>query len=177
VPHGAEGAGVGIWGARVLVVDDEGFLEAAGRLLRARGADVITVTTAGAALATVIGVTPDVLVVDVTVPGLDGVGLLRAVRALSPEKGGQVPAVAVDEPALPGERGDAREEAAFQAQLTRPFDPAELVAMVERLAGLAVERRRRALDRRHWPRDVSRDRRAEVRDGGPAPCSPETDYL
>jgi hypothetical protein len=36
--------------------------------------------------------------------------------------------------------------------------------MVDRLAGHAVERRRCSLDRRQWPRDVWRDRRAEVRD-------------
>lgn len=153
-----------IWGARVLLVDDDlELLEAAGRLLRAGGADVIAVPTGGAALATIIGVTPDVIVVDTTLPGLDAIGLLRAVRALSPEKGGQVPAITLD--GCGGEPLDARWESAFQGHLTKPFDPAELVAMVERLAGLAVERRRRPLDRRHWPRDVSRERRAEVREG------------
>jgi CheY-like chemotaxis protein len=168
VPHDSGGAGLGIWGARVLVVDDDqGMLEGASRLLRARGADLITVPTAGAALATVIGVTPDVLVVDITMPGLDGIGLLRAVRSLSPEKGGQVPTVTVGAFALVGERLEVWREAAFQGHLTKPFDPEELVAVVERLAGRAVERRQRALDRRHWPRDVSRDRRAEVRGEGP----------
>jgi CheY-like chemotaxis protein len=167
---------VGIWGARVLVVDDDlELLEAAGRLLRMGGADVIAVPTPGAALATVIGVTPDVIVVDTAMPGLDAIGLLRAIRALSPEKGGQVPAVALAACALAAERLEAW-EAAFQGHLTKPFDPADLVAMVERLAGLAVERRQRALDRRHWPRDVSRERRAEVREGR-ASSSPETGYF
>ena len=160
---------MGIWGARVLVVDgDQGTLEAPGRLLRACGADVITVPTAGAALATVIGVIPDVLVVDMTLPGLDGIGLLRAVRSLSPEKGGQVPAVIIGAPDLVGE--------AFQGHLTTPIEPVDLAALVERLAGRAVERRRRTLDRRHWPRDVSRDRRAEVRDDLPA-VSPDNGYF
>jgi two-component system CheB/CheR fusion protein len=168
---------VGIWGARVLVVDDDQeMLEEAIRLLRAGGADVITVPTAGAALATVIGVTPDVLVVDTTMPGLDAMGLLRAVRALSPEKGGQVPAVTLAACAGAGERLEVSRQAAVQGQLTKPFDPAELVAIVERLAGLAVERRQRALDRRHWPRDVSRERRAEVREGR-ASAWPETGYF
>lgn len=168
---------MGIWGARVLIVDDgEGILDAVGGQLGARGADVITVSTAGAALATVIGVTPDVLVVDVTAPGLDGVGLLRAVRALSPEKGGQIPAVAVVESAPESELVDAWREAGFQGQLMMPFEPAELVDMVERLAGRAVERRRSALDRRHWPRDVFRDRRAEVRGEWPT-AWPENGYF
>lgn len=168
---------MGIWGARVLVVDDDPeVLGPAGPLLRAAGADVITVPTSGAALATMIGVTPDVLVVDVTRPGLDGIGLLRAIRALSPEKGGQVPAIVLAGFALAADGLEGLRDVPIQAGLTKPFDPPELVAMVERLAGHAVERRRRALDRRHWPRDVARDRRAEVRGERPAGSSPEPDY-
>jgi len=167
---------VGIWGARVLVVDDDQeMLGAAGPLLRAGGADVIAVPTAGAALATVIGVTPDVILVDTTTPGRDAIGLLRAIRGLSPEKGGQVPAITLAAGALPEERLEAWRQAACQGHLTKPFDPAELVAMVERLAGRAVERRQRALDRRHWPRGVVRERRAEVREGRSPP--PETGYF
>jgi CheY-like chemotaxis protein len=158
---------LGIWGARVLVVDeDERMVETAGRLLRAAGADVIAVPSAGAALATVIGVIPDVIVVDTTLPGLDAIGLLRAIRALSPEKGGQVPAIIL----VAGQGCEASWPAAFQAYLTKPFEPPDLIVLVERLAGIAVERRERTLDRRHWPRDVSRERRAEVREGGPHGC-------
>jgi two-component system CheB/CheR fusion protein len=167
---------VAIWGARVLVVvDDVATLEEAGRLLRAGGADVIVVETAGAALATVIGVTPDVIVVDLTTAGLDAAGLLRAIRALSPEKGGQVPAITLAAGSAADDPLAVSQDAAIQGRLATPFDPAELVAMVDRLAGLAVERRRRALDRRHWPRDVSRDRRAEVR-GGPLSDEGETGW-
>src|SRR5204862_1817634 len=109
-------------------------------------------------------------------PGFDAIGLLRAIRGLSPEKGGQVPAITLAGRAQAGERLEAWRQAAFQGQLTKPFDPADLVAMVERLAGLAVERRQRALDRRHWPREVSCERRAEVRDGR-VWSSPETGYF
>lgn len=156
-----------IWGARVLFVDDgEEMLEAAARVLRARGADIIMVPSAGAALATVIGIVPDVLVVDLSLPAHDGMGFVRAVRSLSPEKGGQVPAITLSAVPLAGERQQAWLEAGFQGHFVKPFEPADLAALVERLAGRAVERRRRALDRRHWPRDVSRDRRAEVRGEG-----------
>lgn len=161
---------MGIWGARVLVVDDDQeILAAAARLLRARGADVITVSTAGAALATVIGVTPDVLVVDITLPEHDGIGLLRAVRSLSPEKGGQVPAVTLSACPLAGEQLEAWREARFEGHLVKPFEPADLAALVEQVAGRAVERRRCALDRRQWPRDVSHDRRLEVRGSNSPP--------
>jgi CheY-like chemotaxis protein len=149
-----------------MVDDDVDSLGAAGRALRERGADVILVPGAGAALATVIGVVPDVLVVDVMLPALDGIGFVRAVRSLSPEKGGQVPAITVSAIPLTGSVLEAWREAALQGHLQKPLEPADLAALVERLAGRAVERRRQALDRRHWPRDVSHDRRLEVR--GPA---------
>jgi len=160
---------MGIWGARVVIVDDDvEALEPAGRLLHERGADVIMVPTAGAALATVIGVVPDVLVVDVTEAAHDGMGFVRAVRSLSPEKGGQVPAITLSAAPLAGEQLEAWLGTGFQGHFVKPFDPADLAALVERLAGRAVERRHRALDRRLWPRDVSRDRRAEVRGEGGA---------
>jgi CheY-like chemotaxis protein len=158
---------VGIWGARVLFVDDGGEpLEAAALVLRQRGADVILVPTVGAALATVIGVVPDVVVVDITVPAHDGIGFVRTVRSLSPEKGGQVPAITLSAVPLAGARLEAWRQAALQGHFQKPFEPADLAALVERLAGRAVERRQRTLDRRQWPRDVSHDRRAEVRGEG-----------
>jgi CheY-like chemotaxis protein len=157
---------VPIWGARVLFVGDgEHMLDAAARVLQAHGGDVIVVPTTGAALATVIGIVPDVLVVDLTLTALDGLGFVRALRSLSPEKGGQVPAITLSASPLVGEPLQAWLEAGFQGHFVKPFEPAELAALVERLAGRAVERRRRALDRRYWPRDVSHDRRAEVRQG------------
>ena len=132
---------MGIRGARVLVVDDDvESLEAVARLLRGRGAQVITVSSPGCALATVIGVVPDVMVVDLDMPGQHGIGLVRAI----------------------------------QGHLAKPLDAEALVELVDRLAGHAVERRRMALDRRQWPRDVSRDRRAEVRDEASATCAVET---
>jgi len=158
---------VGIWGARVLFVDDgDERVDAAARVLRERGADVIGVFSAGAALATVIGVVPDAVVVDITPPAQDGMGFVRAVRSLSPEKGGQVPAITLSAVPLAGERLRAWREAGVQGHFQKPFEPADLAALVERLAGRAVERRRRALDRRQWPRDVSHDRRAEARGDG-----------
>jgi two-component system, chemotaxis family, CheB/CheR fusion protein len=158
------GTGVGIWGARVLFVGDGGeILEAAARVLRGRGADVILVPGAGAALATVIGVVPDVMVVDITLPAHDSIGFVRAVRSLSPEKGGQVPVLTLSAAPLAGNRLQAWHEAGLQGHFQKPFDPLDLAALVDQLAGLAVERRHRALDRSHWPRDVSRDRRLEIR--------------
>jgi two-component system CheB/CheR fusion protein len=165
---------MGIWGARVVAVDDDiATLEVVAAVLRRHGAEVITVSSPGAALATVIGVVPDVLIVDIVMPGQDGIGLVRAVRGLSPEKGGQVPAVTLTGAELTGDRLEAWRAAGFQGHLTKPLDADVLVALVDRLAGQAVERRRRLLDRREWPRDVQRDRRAEVREDSLLASDPE----
>jgi CheY-like chemotaxis protein len=70
----------------VLVVDDDaGLLDVIGRGLRGRGYEVICAATAGEALATVAGTTEiDLLLVDVAMPGLDGLGLAREAKAMRP---------------------------------------------------------------------------------------------
>jgi hypothetical protein len=82
-----------LWGARIVVVDeDSDHVEAMTRLLARAGAQVIQVDHPGQAIATIAGVLPDLAIVEVMMPGIDALGLLRKVRTLSPEKGGQVPA-------------------------------------------------------------------------------------
>lgn len=161
---------MGIWGARVLVLgDDDRAVEAVGHELRARGADVIPVASVGAALSALIGVAPDVLVVDVSIPGADGLGFVRTVRSFCPEKGGQVPAISLSAGPLRGARLQEWRAGLFQAHFPKPVRRGELAAAVARLAGGAAERRRRDLHPRYWPCGVSRDRRAEVRTGPPLP--------
>jgi CheY-like chemotaxis protein len=165
---------MGIWGARVLLVEhDETALEVASRALRARGADVIVVPDAGAALATVIGVVPDVIVVDLSRHVEDGIGFVQTVRSLSPEKGGQVPALTLGAVPLSRSRLKSWRAALFQGHVLGPLDPAAFQAAVGFWAGRAVERRRRALNRGLWPLDVLRDRRAELRLEMAPPYSPD----
>jgi CheY-like chemotaxis protein len=165
---------MGIWGARVLLVDDDGeALGVASRALQARGADVIIVPNAGAALATVIGVLPDVLVVDLSRAAAAGIGFVRRLRSLSPEKGGQIPVLTLGAAPLVGSALREWREAGFQGHFLKPFPPLDLTAAVARWAGRAVERRRRALHPRHWPSDVLRDRRAELRLELALPYRPE----
>jgi CheY-like chemotaxis protein len=165
---------MGIWGARVLLVDDDAEdLDVASRALQERGADVIIVPNAGAALATVIGVLPDVLVVDLSHAAAAGISFVRRLRSLSPEKGGQIPALTLGP--LPLEGSALREwlEAGFQGHFLKPIPTHDLTAAVARWAGQSVERRRRALEPRHWPSDVLRDRRAELRPELTPPFAPE----
>jgi CheY-like chemotaxis protein len=155
-----------IWGAKVVAVDDDlDTLDLVRTILRAQGALVVGVSASGEALSTVIGVMPDVLLVDIAMPGEDGLALIRKVRTLSPEKGGRIPAATLTAcPCLP-ERMAQWRRAGFQRHVPKPFAPDDLVAIVDELAGRVVERRTNSLAATLLPEDVRRERRREWRDG------------
>lgn len=121
----------------VLVVDHE---RAGRELLRALltycGALVTVVGSADEALAMMRHVKPDAVVADVSMPGNDGFALLRAIRALKPEDGGNVPAVVVveDDGGATAEHASA---SGFAARLTRPLDPWELCRTIATLVSPA----------------------------------------
>ena len=120
-------------GVHVLVGDDDfdsrNLLKMA---LEYCGALVTVVESARDALRTLERVTPDILLSDIAMPGEDGYWLIRAVRALAPDHGGTMPAVAIT--AHGPEHGPMRTLAAgFQAHLAKPIDPWELC---QTIAGL-----------------------------------------
>lgn len=70
---------------RVLVVDDEpDFRAALGRRLKLRGLDVSQADSGQAALDLLAGRTVDVVVVDVKMPGMNGVEVLRRIKTDQP---------------------------------------------------------------------------------------------
>lgn len=154
-----------LWGTRVLIFDDdEALVRAAAAVLQQEGGAAIHVAGAHQALATIIGVMPDVMVVAVDRPALDAGRLMRLVRTLSPEKGGRIPAVSLSAlpPADAAWRGQC-EIMHFQAHLVRPLDPELFVSTTAGLAGEWVERRLGQRERRQWPEEVRADRRREMR--------------
>ncbi len=78
----------------------------------------------------------DVLVSDIGMPEEDGYALIRRVRALTAERGGAIPAVALTAYARSEDRMKAV-MAGFQMHVTKPVEPAELLTMVASLAGRA----------------------------------------
>jgi PAS domain S-box-containing protein len=70
---------------------------------------------------------PDLLVADIVMPGEDGFDLIRKVRALPPDQGGAIAAIA-----LTGSVGDDDQlrvlAEGYQAHLAKPVTPGELVA-------------------------------------------------
>jgi PAS domain S-box-containing protein len=121
-------------GVRVLVVDDQADArELLTTILRRAGAQAVAVGSASAALEALRHSTMDVLVSDIGMPEEDGYALIAKVRALDPERGGTIPAIAVTAGARVEDRSRAL-SAGFQLHVAKPIDPATLTKLVAQTA-------------------------------------------
>jgi signal transduction histidine kinase len=121
-------------GLRVLVVDDEPDARELLKLaLATRGAEVRVGASASDALDIMGQWRPDVLVNDIGMPDEDGYELMRKVRALPAERGGQTPAVA-----LTGyfsvKSANRALAAGYQIFMPKPVNLTELATAIARLA-------------------------------------------
>ncbi|MCW3843111.1 response regulator [Micromonospora yasonensis] len=110
---------------RILVVDDEPQILRALRInLRARGYDVEVTDSGTAALKAAAGHPPDLVVLDLGLPDLDGVDVIRGLRGWT-----GVPIIV-----LSGRAGSADKVAALDAgaddYVTKPFGVDELLARI-----------------------------------------------
>jgi PAS domain S-box-containing protein len=124
-------------GLRILVVDDEADArELLIQILKESGVEVLAVATAEEAIIVLTEQASrlDVLVSDIGMPNQDGYNLLRRVRSLPPEMGGQIPAVALTAYARTEDRRAAF-LAGFQSHLAKPVELAELIAVIANLTG------------------------------------------
>jgi len=113
----------------VLLVEDDPDIRMIARMaLRQAGGFTIIAAASGAeALALLAGVRPDVILLDVMMPEMDGTEVLQAVRAMSSLD--SVPVIFLTAKAMPGELARLRALGA-RAILTKPFDPAALPGLV-----------------------------------------------
>ena len=124
-------------GIKVLIVDDEADArEMVKRLLGDYGALASVSSSAREAFERIRIERPAIIVSDIGMPEENGYALMRRIRALSPEQGGDTPGLALTAYARLEDR-DRCILAGFQAHLAKPVEPAELVAMVAGLAGKA----------------------------------------
>jgi CheY-like chemotaxis protein len=119
-------------GVAVLVADDnEDGAELLQLMLERQGARVQTATTGREALDVLQTFTPQVLLLDITLPDMDGFELLQAVHALPGFE--HTPAVAVT--GRSADRDKAKGAAAgFAVHVVKPFDAEALVHLVRTLA-------------------------------------------
>ncbi|MBW4538462.1 MAG: PAS domain-containing protein [Myxacorys chilensis ATA2-1-KO14] len=117
----------------ILVVDDEtDSRELVAFLLEQQGAQVRTAASAHEALIVLTQSTPDVLLSDIGMPDMDGYMLIQQVRTLTPEQGGQMPAIALT--AYAGEMNQQQALAAgFQKHLSKPIEPQRLIQIISSL--------------------------------------------
>jgi two-component system, OmpR family, KDP operon response regulator KdpE len=110
---------------RVLVVDDEPpIVRAVAANLRVRGFEVLTAASGEAALAAVETHQPDCVVLDLGLPGVDGLEVLRRLRTWT-----QVPVVVLT--AIDGERDKVTAfDLGADDYVTKPFGVAELMARI-----------------------------------------------
>lgn len=122
-------------GLEVLLVDDEADTrELLQRVLEEAGARVRTAASAEEALAALQQATPQVLVSDIGMPGMDGFELMQRVRRLALPGGARLPAVALTAFARAEDRERAL-AAGFDEHIAKPVEPPLLL---KKLAGIAA---------------------------------------
>lgn len=111
---------------RVLVVDDHPkvlrFIEID---LKLRGFDVVTTTSGEEALELVKSARPDIMLLDIVMPGMDGLEVLKKLRGFT-----QLPVITFS--ASPGNHDDAIRLGADDF-MPKPFDPNGMVRRIEAL--------------------------------------------
>ena len=118
---------------RVLVVDDVAMnRDIAGSFLRAAGHEARYADSGAAAVAAVAAEAFDVVLMDVRMPGMDGLQATRRIRALDGGRG-EVPIVALTAQAFT-DQIEACRAAGMDSHLAKPFEMDALLAAVSRAA-------------------------------------------
>jgi signal transduction histidine kinase/ActR/RegA family two-component response regulator len=124
-------------GLNILVVDDEADArDLLAIRLQQYGAEVITAASAEAALEALRRrkPRPDLIVSDIAMPGEDGYSLIRRLRAMEPDEGGRIPAIALTAYSRTKDRVQAL-AAGFQMHMPKPVNAAELAIAITSIIG------------------------------------------
>ncbi|MEH2276418.1 MAG: PAS domain S-box protein [Nostoc sp.] len=117
-------------GIQILVVDDEtDSREFIAFVLEQHGAIVTAVASGTDALQAIAQSIPNMIISDIGMPEMDGYMLIRQIRALPPQQGGQIPAIALTAYAAEVDQQQVI-AAGFQRHVTKPIDPKVLVAII-----------------------------------------------
>jgi two-component system, OmpR family, KDP operon response regulator KdpE len=148
-------------GPRILLVDDEAAIQrAVGPLLRSRGYEVDIAATGAEALAIFDERTPELIVLDLGLPDLEGTEVCRRVRAKS-----KVPIIVLSARGAEADKVNALDLGADD-YVTKPFGPEELLARIRvALRRVGAEDSAETGLFRAGAVTIDYDRRRVVRDG------------
>jgi PAS domain S-box-containing protein len=119
---------------KILVVDDEADTrELLKQGLEFCGATVSVAGSAAEAVQIIMAGTPDIVISDIGMPGVDGYDLIKQIRGLPASKGGRIPAVALTAYTRVEDRLQAL-RAGYDMHVPKPVELAELVAVAVSVA-------------------------------------------
>jgi PAS domain S-box-containing protein len=122
-------------GLRVLIVeDDRDSQEFIAFLLEQYGAKVTTVDSASKALGNLGQANFDLLISDIGMPNMDGYTLIRQIRQQLPDRGSEIPAIALTAYAGEIDRQQAL-AAGFHQHISKPIEPEILMQTIWALIG------------------------------------------
>jgi len=117
-----------------MVVEDDPFtFEVLSEVLTFFGAKIILAASVAEALVALKTSKPDVMVSDIAMPGEDGYSLMRKVRQLGSDQGGDVPSIALTAYASDGNIKSAL-AAGFNAHIAKPLNMYQLGKAIAKLA-------------------------------------------
>jgi len=115
---------------QILVVEDnEKNMKLVRDVLQATGYSTLEASTAGRAIALAVEHSPDLVLMDIRLSGMDGLEALKQLRMDSRTQ--RIPVLAVTAQAMKGDR-DRFMEAGFDGYLSKPIDIDELLEAVAR---------------------------------------------
>jgi CheY-like chemotaxis protein len=124
-------------GVHVLLVEDvDDARDMLALILEMYGADVVSTSSAYAALDALESQSFQILVSDIGLPGMNGYALIRRIRAHEHERGGFLPAIAVTAYTSDADRCEAL-SAGFQSHAPKPLVVEDLVSIMSVLAKAA----------------------------------------
>lgn len=122
----------------ILVVDDNPTnLKLASAVLQADGHQVVQATDAEQAQALLVEKVPDLILMDIALPGMDGLELTRLIKADPRLR--HVPVIALTAFAMKGDDQKAR-EAGCDGYITKPIDTRAMPALVRQVLHQAAAR-------------------------------------
>jgi CheY-like chemotaxis protein len=121
----------------LLVEDHADARDVFKAIVERAGARVTAVPNVKDALSVFESRVPDLLVSDLGLPEADGFDLIRRVRALHPDRGGKIPAIAMTAHASDHDQHRVR-DSGFQGYLAKPVDREQLLKLIKEVAGDSV---------------------------------------